>query len=263
MTGDLDIDRRISASSDDLWEACATAEGLQGWFADRIIGFVAPGRTVRLEWPGLGAAVAVEVSEYAPNRRVAFRNGDTVVSLSVGEGLVSLTHSGLSDDDDRQGFAASWRVALSVLAHGLEWHRGKPRKVQWFCARARTTARLAHFYYSDSQGLSAWLGRGSNLGAEGQEYALESFFGAPMTGTVLVRDGERDVALSWREQENSVLVLRSLPASGFEEGRMLAVCWSRWASGTADAADRDARIADELRRCVGRLARELDRSGIA
>src|SRR6185295_2471260 len=99
MTGDLRIDRTVSASSSALWEACTTPRGLEGWYADKVRGTVVRGATVRLEWPGLRLSMPVDVSDWVPEKRVAFRNGSTEVALEVSDGRVSLTHSGLAPAD--------------------------------------------------------------------------------------------------------------------------------------------------------------------
>jgi uncharacterized protein YndB with AHSA1/START domain len=266
MTGDVHIDRQVSASPRDLWAACATARGLENWCADRVVGTIATGATVRLEWPDLRATVILEVAEFVPGRRVSFRNGATRVALEIGESSVQLTHAGLGAGDDREGWTGSWRLALELLAHGLESHPGKQRRARWFSAHARTTSALAHVYYTDSQGLAAWLGEGPGLGDEGAEYAMRSLSGAPMTGRVLVRSGGRDVALSWREEGNSVLVLRSFPSPVSRSERVLAACWSRWLEAGQEGADESSTTAQTeraLKEGVERLARVLGQSGIA
>jgi uncharacterized protein YndB with AHSA1/START domain len=268
MTGDLHIDRRVSAPSRELWQACATPRGLEGWYADRVTGSIVAGGTVRLEWPNLRSSLALEVEECIPEKRVVYRNGVSRVVLEVGDGSVSLTHSGLGPNDDREGFWSSWRVALAVLAHSVEAHPGMQRRATWFLGRARTSTRIARVYFTEPEGLSAWLARGSGIRNEGEAYSMTTLDGSALTGRVLALEGGRDVALSWLEADDSMLVFRSLPSSTNKDERILAVCWSRWirpAPRTPDQLDEAEvnRIEAELGRSVRRLARELDRGGVA
>jgi uncharacterized protein YndB with AHSA1/START domain len=268
MTGDLHIDRRVSASSSELWDACATPRGLEGWYADKVSGTIASGGTVRLEWPGLQSSAVLEVVEWAPERRVVYRNGDSRVALDVADQRVSLTHSGLGGTDDIEGFRSSWRVALAVLAHSLEVHRGRQRRASWFLSRARTSARTAHMYFTAPEGLSAWLSRGSGVPREGETYSMTTLGGAPMSGRVLAVEDGRDVAISWQEADDSVLVFRSLPSPARRDERILAACWSRWMAPNSRREDGVRQVEAkqteaELERSVRRLARELDKGGVA
>jgi hypothetical protein len=108
------------------------------------------------------------------------------------------------------------------------------------------------------------------LQKEGERYFMTGLSGDPMTGTVLAADGGRDVAFSWEETDDSVVVLRSLPSPASKDERVIAMCWSRWlsaspetgAQGKAEEAEIQ-RVEGELKRAVQRLALVLDRSGIA
>jgi hypothetical protein len=210
----------------------------------------------------------LEVVEWFPERRVVYRNGASRVALEVADQRVFLTHSGLSEADDIEGFRSSWRVALSVLAHSIEVHRGRQRRATWLLARARTSARIARLYFTEPEGLSAWLARGAGIPGEGEAYSMTTLDGRPMSGHVLAVEGGRDVALSWDEADDSVIVFRSLPSPTHRDERILAACWSRWAApssrhegalGEPEAKEIEA----ELERSVRRLARELDRGGVA
>jgi uncharacterized protein YndB with AHSA1/START domain len=72
MTGDLRLVRPCGATRAELWKACATAEGLETWYADKVTGSLSPGGGVRLEWPALGARVDLDVVDWVPNDRVVF-----------------------------------------------------------------------------------------------------------------------------------------------------------------------------------------------
>jgi hypothetical protein len=72
---------------------------------------------------------------------------------------------------------------------------------------------------------------------------------------VLANTPGRDIALSWPEDGDSVLCLRTLPSPRTLEERLLLVYWSRW-SETEPKAERRRGLTTAL----GRLARNLDRS---
>jgi uncharacterized protein YndB with AHSA1/START domain len=259
MTGEVNLKGSIRASREELWEACSTRSGLEGWYADRVTGTLATGAKLRLEWPELGASVDLHVEELRHNDQVVLVNGKSRVRLSVADGVVDLTHTGLDEDDDVEGFRSSWRVALAILRQSLEEHPRAPRRVHWAARPARTSAETAHLCFTAPAALDRWLGRGSVMGAEGEAYRLTLPSGAPMSGTVLSRTAGRDVALSWSEQNDSVIVFRTLPSPRASQERVLAVCWSKW--GATEPGEHA--IHNELRRCVDRLGALLATTGTA
>ncbi len=259
MTGEVKLSCSTRASREELWEACGTRSGLEGWYADRVTGTVARGAKLRLEWPELGAAVELEVEDVQQNERLVLVNGKSRVSLAVSEGSIELIHSGLADEDDADGFRSSWRVALAMLKHSLEEHPRAPRRVRWAARPAHTSAELAHLCFTAPAALERWLGRASALGAEGDRYHLTLLSGESMTGTVLCRAPGRDVALTWEEQNDSVLVLRTLPSPRASQERVVAICWSKW--GATEPGEHA--IETELRRSLERLGALLAMSGSA
>jgi uncharacterized protein YndB with AHSA1/START domain len=259
MTGEVRLERSFRASRKELWEACATRSGLEGWYADRVSGTLAPDGKVRLEWPERGARVDLDVEEHVPDRRIVFSHGATRVILAVSDGKVVLTHAGLDSSDDVPGFESSWRVALAVLGHALEVHPGKSRRTRWVVRGVSTSATLAHLCFTEPEALATWLGRSASVGDEGQPFIIRTANGENMSGDVLIRNGGRDVAFSWREQSDSVLIFRTLPSPTAADGRILAACWSKW--GPTQAGERA--VLTDLSRALDRLALVLARSGDA
>lgn len=259
MTGEVRLERSFRASRRELWEACATRSGLEGWYADRVSGTLAADGKVRLEWPDLGARVDLDVEEHVPDRRIVFSHGETRVILAVSDGRVALTHAGLDASDDLPGFESSWRVALAVLGHALEVHPGKARRSRWVVRGVTSSPTLAHLCFTEPEALATWLGREAKMGHEGEPFAIRTANGDNISGDVLVRSGGRDVAFSWREQSDSVLVFRTLPSPTAADGRLLAACWSKW--GPTQAGERA--VVTELSRALDRLALVLSKSGEA
>jgi len=259
MTGEVNLICSIHASREELWEACSTRSGLEGWYADRVTGTIANGARMRLEWPELGASVELNVEDLRHNERLVLANGKSRVELSVGDGIVRLSHTGLAEDDDVEGFRSSWRVALALLRHSVEEHPRAPRRVRWAARPARASAELAHLCFTAPAALDRWLGRGSVLGAEGEAYRITLLSGDAMSGKVLCRTPGRDLALSWSEQNESVLVLRTLPSPRASQERVLAICWSKW--GATEPGEHA--LENELRRSLERLGALLAMSGSA
>ena len=143
--------------------------------------------------------------------------------------MLRLAHSGLLGEDEVEGVRSSWQIALRVLDHYALHHFGQPRHVHWSMTYAPTSAATAHVFYSDGTALDAWLTRGSSgLGEVGSPCSLSFNWGEKLSGTVLAKAENRDVAITWQERNNSVLVLRTLPSPMVPGDRLLAVSWSHW-----------------------------------
>jgi uncharacterized protein YndB with AHSA1/START domain len=259
MTGEVHLVCSIEASREELWEACSTRAGLECWYADRVTGSVARGAVLRLEWPDLGATVELVVEEVRPDERIVLVNGASRVALSVSEGRLELWHAGLESEDDVQGFSSSWRVALAILKQALEEHPGSPRRIRWAARSVRASPELVHLCFTAPAALDRWLGRGSRMGAEGESYSLTLPSGETVSGTVLCRSEGRDVALSWSEQNDSVIVLRTLPSPRKAEERVAAICWSKW--GATEPGERA--LEKQLNEALERLGALLAMSGSA
>jgi uncharacterized protein YndB with AHSA1/START domain len=259
MTGDLRLVRPCGATRAELWKACATAEGLETWYADKVTGSLSPGGGVRLEWPALGARVDLDVVDWVPNDRVVFADAGSRVTLAVGDGQVSLIHEGLSTPDEFEAFRSSWRLALALLATSLDVHPGLVRRPAWFARPMRGTSSLAHVCFTEAEVLGAWLGRTERIGAEGDECRLELRAGNRLTGKVLVRSESRDLALTWREMNDSVLSFRTFPSPGSAEERVVALCWSRFGPPRPN----ERAVEEGLRASLDQLAMLMRQSGAA
>lgn len=249
------LEQAVRAPRERVWRACAAAEGLQAWQADAVEGEISPGGRITLSWPSIGVSVPLDVTAIEQRSRIVFRNGDAQVELVLDEGAVRLVHSGLAPTDDLRGLEASWRVALALLAHSCERHPERRRTVRWWLGPTRCSAEAAYEFFTDEGALARWLTRRGSVPRAEAPLALELGSGAPLSGHVLANAPGRDVALSWAEDGDSALVLRTLPAPEAGE-RIVALCWSRW---TTEAAPEER--ADELAAAHARLLAALDRRG--
>jgi uncharacterized protein YndB with AHSA1/START domain len=229
----IEIRQPIVAPRTRIWAALTEPEGIACWQADRASGRVVCGGSVTLGYPALGAEVELAVEAVEPERRLVFSSGRSLAEFLVGETEVVLRHQGLEPGDELDGTASSWRVSLALLAHYLEKHDGRPRQTDWFVRRVRTTPAAAYCFFTQSAALGAWLGTGNDLGHPSDPIRLRLVWGETLTGRVLARTPDRDVALSWNEHGDSALVLRTLPVPAGPNDRLLIVNWSRWAESEA------------------------------
>jgi uncharacterized protein YndB with AHSA1/START domain len=248
------VEQTVRAPAERIWAACSNASGLRAWQADEIEGEVAPGAELILGFPSLGVAVQLEVERVEEQRRVVLCADDSRLELAITPGRIVLTHSADFDDDECAGTLSSWRLSLATLAHYLEQHDGQERTVHWAVARAPTSVDAAHAFFTLSGAHSGWLTRGSSgsgIGDVGSEVALDLAWGSRLTGRVLSHTPPRDVLLSWRETNESLLALRTLPSPDTAHERLLIATWSSW------GLSQTAAIAQHLTTALSRLSRLL------
>lgn len=230
-TGEVHLEKAISASRDALFRACSTRDGLEGWYADAVRGDLRPGESVRLEWPEVGAALDLGVKQVSLANGVVLESGSMRVTLKVGEGIIRLWHHGIPEAS-LEGLRSSWAVALALLGHGLEKHPGRPRTAHWEIRPVRATPEMLHLCFTQKDVLELWLGASSGIGKEGEHFWL-SRGRDHLSGTVLAHTEGRDVALSVTELGEAFLSLRTLPASA--PGSLVALSWSTWGPPGNDA----------------------------
>jgi hypothetical protein len=234
MSHSVFVSQEINAPRSAVWRAISEARGLARWQADTATGGLEQGSFV-LGWPSLGASLDLDVVRAVPEESIVLKSGAATVEIALQDGRVELEHRGLDADDDLEGLQASWSVALSLLSHYLCFHDGSDRHVSWIARPMRTTAEVAHVFFTERHALSSWLTRGDGgIGEVGSHVEFTSHWGADFEGTVIARRPGRDVALRLTTPEDSVLVFRTLPSPISERDRLVAVVWSRWgAVGTS------------------------------
>jgi uncharacterized protein YndB with AHSA1/START domain len=254
------IEQAIVASAARIWRACSSSSGLRSWQADEVVGEAKQGAELVLGWPALGVEVQLEVERVEEQRRIVLAAEDSRLELAVAEGRIQLTHEADFDDDEHAGTESSWRLALATLAHYLEHHEGQSRHVHWAVSPAKASVEDAHAFFTLSAAQGAWLTRGDNgrdIAAVGSEVKLDLAWGKSMTGQVLAHTPPRDLLLSWRETNQSLLALRTLPSPSAEHERLLIATWSSWGFSQTDA------IAENLDAALTRLAGLLARRASA
>jgi uncharacterized protein YndB with AHSA1/START domain len=238
------LSQLVRASPERIWDACAQPKGMRNWQADEVEGRVAPGQRLALRWPALGASIELTVAELDMGRRLVLQAGRCRVTVTVQPGSVK---------DETEGVASSWRVALALLAHHLEQHPLRGRHVSWFLQSVRTSAAAAHVFFTEPSALRTWLAPDAEPLVPAGPVRMRLAWGERLTGRVLAHTAGRDVALSWEEQEQSVLVLRTLPSPRYADERLVAAVWSYWGEQQPPPQARKG-LAMAVRRLAGALA---------
>jgi len=236
-----------------VFQALTDPRELAAWQADAVKGRVARGGTLELEWPRLGVSLALEVEDVVPEHRVVLAHAPARLELTLTNGGLELCHSAPFDDDSAAGTESSWRVALATLATYLGRHTDRARRVHWSIARAGGSPELCHAYFTDPELLSSWFGATDRaIGPVGSSVNITLGTGHRVRGPVIAHTPGRDLALRWRDADDSVLVFRTLPDPTSETKRHVLIGWSRWSE--LPAADE---IGRELDAAAERLGRRL------
>ncbi len=255
MKGSISVSQPVAASRSAIWQAVSEARGLARWQADAVSGGLDQGAFV-LSWPSLGARLDLEVVQAVPEKSLVLRSGDATLELALHDGHIELVHRGLGPEDDLEGLRASWSTALSILSYYLSHHEGSDRHVSWIVRPVRTSADIAHVFFTDKRALGSWLTRGEGgIGEVGDPVSFTSHWGACFSGQVLARRPGRDVAIHLNEPEDSVLVFRTIPAPHSRTERLVAVVWSRWGAVPAST------LPNQMSGAVGRLKSVLESVG--
>lgn len=244
----IEVWQSVGAPVEHVWLACSSARGLTNWQADEAEGEARKGGVLRLSWSAFGAQLELRVLELVPYERIVLGHGESTVELSLGNGTVKLCHRGPEAQADSAGLRSSWQLALAQLAHSVERHPGKQRRVQWLLRRTQGSAEAAHLCFTEESLLGRWLGKGQSLGAVGSDYEFQLDQGVRLRGRVLCNATGRDVALSCQAQGDAVLGLRTFPLS--RRGRIVALSFSEWGRPSASGSELYGLLGTALTRLV-------------
>ncbi|MBN2191800.1 MAG: SRPBCC domain-containing protein [Polyangiaceae bacterium] len=248
------VTRRMVASRAALWRALSTPQGLATWQADEVDGEFVPGRTLTLRYRVLGASISLEVVAVEDGRRVVLAAGPAQLEMRVGEGEVTIEHSGLTPGDEADGTRSSWRVSLATLAESVERYPGRPRFVAASAAFVRAPPEVCYVYFADPTALGRWLFHGAVFGPPGVSVPVKFAWGSAATIRIIASTPGRDVALAWDEGA-AVIALRTLPSPRDSDERIALVSASCWGHPLSVEA------ASGLRAALGRLERLLANPG--
>jgi uncharacterized protein YndB with AHSA1/START domain len=230
MRDRLEVRQQIDAPRELIWRACASPEGLANWQADSAEGESRLGGKLRLRWAAFGAEIELEIVQWAPPRRVTFRQGGSLVDFHVDDRRLTVVQRDADGLDDAAGLQSSWQLALAQLAHWVQRHPGRQRSVQWLVDEMTTTPELVYLALTEPELRSRWLTEPPDtpLADVGEEYRMQLAGGPELSGTVLAKIEGRDVGLSCREAGEATLMVRTLPSPTQSNSRLVALCWSEW-----------------------------------
>lgn len=227
MTQQIRLTQLVVATREQIWRACSEASGLANWQADEVKGKARLGGRLELTWAALGAEVELEVSEWVRGERIAFEQENGRVTLELGDQTVTLTHEGFDPAQDIAGLTSAWCIALAQLAHSVERHPGRSRRVHWLTKPMTTAPELVHLALTEPMLCQRWLTKRGHIRPAGAHFYLELFGGDTLSGRVLANSPGRDIALSCREAAEATLAIRTFPL-GSPEQRLVTYCWSQW-----------------------------------
>jgi uncharacterized protein YndB with AHSA1/START domain len=249
---------RTSAPPEHAWAAWAEPEKLAHWFVDRAYGDVRSGGVMTWVFDRFKAEIPYPVLDATPPERLVFGGEipgyppfrlEITIRRDGGDTVVRLFNSGFREgaewDDEYQGVASGWRLALALLGHYLEHYFGTPKQTVLVMQPAAFDYATVLPWFTEEAKLARWLARSGAIGAPGDAAQLVLQNGDVVRGRVLDATN-REVALSWPDANMAL----ELKAFSMGPTRMLAVR----ATGWGVRADRMQALEEELRQAVARLA---------
>lgn len=248
---------RTSAPPEHAWAAWAEPEKLAHWFVDRAYGDVRPGGVMTWVFDRFKAEIPYPVLEAEAPERLVFGGEipgyppfrlEITIRRDGGDTVVRLFNSGFREgaqwDDEYQGVASGWRLALALLGHYLEHHFGTPKRTVLVMQPATFEYANVTRWFTDEGKLAQWLTRSGAIGAPGETAALVLRNGDVVRGRVLDATN-REVAVSWPDANMAL----ELKAFSMGPTRMLAVR----ATGWGVSAERMQALEGELNQALARL----------
>jgi uncharacterized protein YndB with AHSA1/START domain len=140
----FETELRIEADPKSVWEALASGEGIQSWFAPEARVKPGEGGSIWVSW-GPGMEGESRISGWEPGRRFAYtqerpEREPVVVEFTIegraGGSVLRLVQSGFGAearfDDEYEATSHAWMLFLHLLKHGLEHPHKVARNVTVF-----------------------------------------------------------------------------------------------------------------------------------
>jgi uncharacterized protein YndB with AHSA1/START domain len=250
---------RTTASPQQAWEAWADPEKIAQWFTDRALGEARAGSIVVWNWEKFfQVSMQYEVLESVPGERLALLRSapgrdpgiiEVIIERAGGETVVRLVNSGFGEgaewDEQYEGVASGWRMALALLKLCLENYFGEPRQTfQAFRPASFSNERLAP-YFRDATELAQWLTVSGAIHDAGEPCTLALRGSLPLSGRVLARTS-REVTVSWDE----IRGVLELKAFAMGPQRIVGVRGCGWGLDAAQARKIEVQITGDVDRLV-------------
>ena len=248
---------RTTATPEQIFEAWADPSKLAQWFPDRAEGRAIEGGVQKWFFDRFNYALPYDVAAALPGEHLVYTGSipgrprfylEIEIARDAGSTVVTLINSGFLDkdgwDEEYEGIASGWQMALAMLKLYAERHYGRDRR-QFFAMRPATYEyRDLLSFYTVAERLASWLTTNGAIGEAGQRYSLELRNGERVSGEVLAVTGW-EVQLSWDEIEGAL----ALKGFGMGEGRRaVSIHGSGWGLSAERATALEAFFTDALER---------------
>ena len=266
----MQLEMRTAVSPQQTWEAWADPTKLSQWFTDGARGEATPGSTMYWIFEKFGYEIPYEVVDAIPGKLLALGGElpgrppfllEVSIERDGGETLLRLVNSGFLDgdakwDEEYEGVASGWEMALGLLRYYLERHFGEPKKTFLLVEPTACPPGEMLKWFTDRELLAEWLTDGASdtvpPSTAGHRVRMPLGDGTRAIEGETLAMTRREVALSW-EAEDAVLELKA-----FTMGPSPVVS----VRGTAWQPDPERFVAIErvmgaaLKRLSGRLAEQ-------
>lgn len=254
----IQAEMETSATAQQAWEAWADPEKIAQWFTDRASGEAKPGGTMTWFFDKFGYALPYTVVDAEPGKLFVLKwqppqghAGILEVRINRQDGttLVKLINSGFRKEaawnDEYEGVASGWKMALAILKHYLENHFGHSKTMILVLRPASFSYEQLREYFLDEAKLARWLTTSGSIGKVGDSCHLKLCDDGTLTGEILAVT-QREVTISWKE------IGGTLELKGFSMGpqRMLGVRVFSWRLDAGEAK----KIENQMEAAVERLA---------
>jgi len=259
---------RTTASPEQVYEAWADPEKIAQWFVDRAEGKAEPGGTITWFFDKFNYTIPYEVLHAEPGKRFTIRWNpppgmnagihDVTITKEGGVTVMRMIESGFREgaawDEEYEGTASGWHMALAVLKHYLENYFGKPRSSFLAMKPADFTFERLLPLHRTAAGLQKWLTTNGSPDEVGEKFKMELKQGGSVTGKVLVKT-KRETALSWEE------IHGALELKGFSMGPQKMICVR--GCGWGLSAERAKEIERQMEQALDLLAEALSHAAHA
>jgi uncharacterized protein YndB with AHSA1/START domain len=243
----IDTSIRMKTTPLRAWEAWADPQQIANWFVDRAEGVARPGEVMTWFFDTFNYRQPVPIVEAEPGATFVIGSGDApgpqghpylmeiTISKQQGDTVLRLVNSGFSEDakfdDEYEGVASGWQMALATMKRWLERYPNSRRTHRIVMEPADYTWTSLDPLFRTIAGRRRWL-----------EPTLRS-------DAETLADTGREVLLAWDERQAVV----GLKAFRMGPRHMIALDVSTWSEmpGEIDG------LATALQAPLGRLLQEL------
>jgi uncharacterized protein YndB with AHSA1/START domain len=250
---------RIDAPAETIWQAWTDPSKVPAWFVDRAEGRMEVGETVRWFWDRTDGGMTHRVLAADPPQRLLLAldvpQGATLIEITIeqvlGHSVLRLVQSGFGHgaewDEQYDGMASGWMIALAILKHFAERYFDRKRTEVMVLSEVQFELEALQVLQRTDEGLARWLSRSGQVGtAVGDPVRLVLADGRTLTGTLL-RQTPFETLWSWDEIDG-VMELKAF--RGPHWGSKVGIRLMSWLEDAGDLMDLEGMLGE----VVGKLA---------